>query len=88
MLKTLSMSLVISIWAAIPVAQAQGPSPDPFDPGAQRKPDHLINEHNLTATGKTVPHPGLPQSSGTTGLDRRIETKDDKVERTICSNCN
>jgi len=87
MLKALSVSLVIAVWTGSPAALAQN-SPDPFGPGPERKADHLINERNLTATGKTVPHPGLPQSSGTTGLDRQIEKKDDKVERSICSNCN
>lgn len=87
MLKTLSISLVVAAWTAIPAAKAQENAPDPFGPGPEMKADHLINQRNLTATGKTVPHPGLPQSSGNTGLDRKIEKKDDKVERSICSNC-
>ncbi|SFK69048.1 hypothetical protein [Methylocapsa palsarum] len=88
MLKPLPISLALAVWTVIPAALAQGGSPDPFGPGPEPKADRLINERNLTATGKTVPHPGLPQGSGTTGLDRRIEKKDDKVERSICSNCN
>jgi hypothetical protein len=80
------MSFIIAVWTGIPTAQAQ--PPDPFGPGPERKADHLLNQRNLTPTGKTIPHPGRPQSSGTTGLDRTIEKKDDKVERSICSNCN
>ena len=47
----------------------------------------LVSEQYRTKNGTTMPHPGVTQGEGNTPLDRTIERKDDKVMRSICSNC-
>jgi hypothetical protein len=54
---------------------------------SQPPPGHPLHENYLTSTGKTVPRPGLPQSSGETPLDRSIEQQDDRTQNSICSAC-
>ncbi len=57
-------------------------------PGTQRDSNgRLLNQDYLTPTGETVPHPGLSQGPGVTPLDRNIRNQDDRVEKSICSNC-
>jgi hypothetical protein len=72
--------LISAIWILTPGVQAG-------DAAGSRPASGLLNENNLTATGETVPHPGVSQSGGTTELDIAIQRKDDRVERSICSNC-
>ena len=50
-------------------------------------PGHLLDQDYLTSTGEAVPRPGIPQSSGETPLDRRIEQQDDRIDNSICSGC-
>jgi hypothetical protein len=47
-----------------------------------------LNENYLAPTGETVPHPGASQGAATTDLDRRIEQKNNRLDQSICSNCN
>jgi hypothetical protein len=46
-----------------------------------------LNSDHLARTGKTLPHPGVPQASGTTELDRSIQKQDDRTEESICKAC-
>ena len=46
-----------------------------------------LNSDHLAPTGKTLPHPGVPQASGTTELDRAIQRQDDRLEESICKGC-
>jgi len=50
-------------------------------------PGHLLNQDYLTSTGETVPRPGVPQSSGTTPLDRAIREQNDRIDNSICNGC-
>ena len=50
-------------------------------------PGHLLNQDYLTSTGETVPRPGVPQSSGTTPLDRAIREPNDRIDNSICNGC-
>ncbi|WP_036263461.1 hypothetical protein [Methylocapsa aurea] len=86
MVKTKWMALLfISAIGTAPVL-AQGGGFEAL-PSGEKSAAGLLNEHNLTATGKTVPHPGVPQDSGMTELDRQIQKKDGLLERSICANC-
>jgi hypothetical protein len=46
-----------------------------------------LNSGHLAPTGKTVPNPGVPQASGTTDLDRKIQQQDDRTQESICKGC-
>jgi hypothetical protein len=46
-----------------------------------------LNKDHLAPTGKTLPHPGVPQASGTTELDHKIQEQDDRTEESICKGC-
>jgi hypothetical protein len=59
-------------------------APSPAD---QPPRQGLIRGGHITATGATVPHPGVSQSDGTTALDRGIEREDDRIQRGICKGC-
>jgi hypothetical protein len=84
MMKPLSVALLCATVIGITVVQAQtGPGPVP-----RHKATRLLNENYLTSTGETVPHPGAAQGAATTDLDRRIEQQNDRVNQSICSNCN
>ena len=50
-------------------------------------PGHLLIQDYLTSTGETVPRPGVPQSSGTTPLDREIRQENDRIDNSICNGC-
>jgi hypothetical protein len=47
----------------------------------------LLRENNITSTGATVPLPGASKGAGETTLDRRIEQRNDQIDKSICSNC-
>ena len=83
MMKLLFVALLCATVTGITVAQAQtgaGPAP-------RQRATGLLNENYLTSTGETVPHPGASQGAATTGLDRRIEQQNDRINQSICSNC-
>jgi hypothetical protein len=83
MTKPLFVALLCATVIGITVVQAQtgtGPAPRPRATG-------LLNRNYLTSTGETVAHPGASQGAATTDLDRRIGRQNDRVDQSICSNC-
>jgi hypothetical protein len=50
-------------------------------------PGHLLDQDYTTSTGATVPQPGVPQGSGPTALDRKIQQEDNKIDNSICKGC-
>jgi hypothetical protein len=50
-------------------------------------PGHLLDQDYLAPTGATVPRPGVPQGSGPTALDRKIQQEDNKLDNSICKGC-
>ena len=48
---------------------------------------HLLGRDYLAPTGATVPRPGVPQGSGPTALDRKIQQEDDRIDNSICKGC-
>jgi hypothetical protein len=84
MMKPLFVALLCAIVIGITVAQAQtgtGPAP-------RHRATGLLNKNYLTSTGETVAHPGASQGGATTDLDRQIGRQNDRVDQSICSNCN
>jgi hypothetical protein len=55
---------------------------------ARAKDTQLLNENYLTPTGEAVSRPGISQGAPTTNLDRRIEEENNRLDKSICSNCN
>ena len=84
MMKPLFVALLCATVTGIAVVQAQTGS----DPAPRHRPTRLLNENYLTSTGETVPPPGASQGAATSGLDRRIEQQNDRINQSICSNCN
>jgi hypothetical protein len=83
-MKLLFVALLCAAVTAITVVQAQTGT----DPAPRPKASRLLNENHLTSTGETVPHPGISQGAGTTDLDRRIGRRNERIDRSICGNCN
>jgi hypothetical protein len=50
-------------------------------------PGHLLDQNYTTSTGATVPQPGVPQGSGPTALDRKIQQQDNAIDNSICKGC-
>ncbi|MGO9673161.1 MAG: hypothetical protein ACLPSF_03160 [Methylocella sp.] len=50
-------------------------------------PGHLLNQDYLTPTGETVPRPGVSQAPGPSPLDRSMQKQDNRIDKSICSNC-
>jgi hypothetical protein len=50
-------------------------------------PGHLLDQDYLAPTGATVPRPDVPQDSGPTALDRKIEKEDNRIDNSICKGC-
>jgi hypothetical protein len=84
MMKPLFVALLCATVAGITVVRAQTGT----DPAPRPKATRLLNENYLTSTGETVPHPGVSQGAATTDLDRRIRQRNDRINQSICSNCN
>ncbi len=86
MVKRISAALfafaVISGASAYAQTAGEDSATPPADPNAA-----LLNQDYLTATGATVPHPGVPQGSAETPLDRDIADEDKRIDNSICSNC-
>jgi hypothetical protein len=51
------------------------------------EPGQLLDKDYTTSTGATVPRPGVPQGSGPTALDRKIQQEDNKLDNSICKGC-
>ena len=83
MMNPLFVALLWATVTGITVVQAQT--------GTGRSTRHegtgLLNENYLTTTGETVAHPGASQGAATTDLDRGIEQQNDRINQSICSNC-
>jgi hypothetical protein len=47
----------------------------------------LLDRDYLAPTGATVPRPGVPQASGPTELDRKIQQEDNRIDNSICKGC-
>jgi hypothetical protein len=47
----------------------------------------LLDKDYLAPTGATVPRPGVPQASGPSALDRKIQEQDNKIDNSICKGC-
>jgi hypothetical protein len=54
---------------------------------AKPAPGQLLDKDYLTSTGETVPRPGVPQASGPTPLDRKIQEEDNRLDNSICKGC-
>ena len=54
---------------------------------SQPTPGHLLDQDYQTSTGATVPRPGVPQASGPSALDRKIQEEDNKIDNSICKGC-
>jgi hypothetical protein len=50
-------------------------------------PGQLLDKDYTTSTGATVPRPGVPQASGPTALDRKIQQEDNQLDNSICKGC-
>ena len=53
----------------------------------QANAGHLLDQDYLTSTGATVPRPGVPQGSGPTPLDRKIQQENNQIDNSICKGC-
>jgi hypothetical protein len=84
MMKALFVAPLCATVIGTTVVQAQTGS----GPAPRHKAARLLNENYLTSTGETVPHPGVSQGAATTDLDRRIRQRNDRIDQSICSNCN
>lgn len=83
---TLGITTLGIATAQTPNVAPASPSPPGSDP-ANPPGSGPANQSYLTSSGQTVPHPGVPQNSGVTPLDRKIYKRDNAVEHSICSNC-
>ncbi len=54
---------------------------------AKPAPGHLLDKDYLAPTGATVPRPGVPQGSGPTALDRKIQQENNQIDNSICKGC-
>jgi hypothetical protein len=84
---TLTVVIFTALMAAAVATSAQGYDGYVAPELSKPAPGHLLDQDYLTSTGATVPRPGVPQSSGETVLDRRIEKQDDRIDNSICSGC-
>ena len=50
-------------------------------------PGQLLRQDYITRTGATVDRPGVPQASGPTALDRKIQEEDNRIDNSICYDC-
>ena len=50
-------------------------------------PGQLLDHDYLAPTGATVPRPGVPQASGPSALDRKIQEEDNRIDNSICKGC-
>lgn len=87
MIKESLLGLLLAIASGASV-HAQSGGSDTTGEAAPARGTGLLNERNLAPTGKTLPHPGVSQGAPTSDLDRRIEQQDDKLDQSICGNCN
>ena len=53
----------------------------------ERRSTGLLREKYLTRTGETVPHAGMSQGAPMTAFDYWIMERDNRIQRSVCSNC-
>jgi hypothetical protein len=83
MMNPLFVALLCATVTGITAVQAQTGTSQ----ATQHEATGLLNEKYLTTTGQTVAHPGASQGAATTDLDRGIEQRNDRINQSICSNC-
>lgn len=87
MAKSVLVILLLATGSAVPAAGQTG-APDSAGGVSEGRSSGPLHTQFLAPTGATVPRPGaLPRNLGTTRLDRQSFDRDDRIERSICSNC-
>lgn len=83
------LALIVTFTALVAAgaANAQSDGGNVAPERSRPTPGHLLNQDYLTSTGETVARPGVPQSSGTTPLDRAIREQNDRIDNSICNGC-
>jgi hypothetical protein len=87
MAKSIAIAIILTAAMAGAPASAQGDGANVAPELSRPTPGHLLDQDYLTSTGETVPHPGVPQASGPTPLDRAIEDKNNRIDNSICNGC-
>ena len=83
-------ALIVTISTALMTGVATHPQNDGglVAPELSRpSPGQLLRQDYITGTGATVDRPGVPQASGPTALDRKIQEEDNRIDNSICSDC-
>jgi hypothetical protein len=88
-------TMIFAFMSAISMGQPVFAQPRPSLPAEDQpvimrpegEPTRLLRQNNITSTGKTVPHPGVPQGSGPTPLDYDIERENNRIDSSICKGC-
>lgn len=88
MVKAFYAAVLIMTATGTFVVQAQTTGADANAAASGRRDPGLLNENYLAPTGETVPHPGASQGAPTSDLDRHIEQENNRLDQSICSNCN
>jgi hypothetical protein len=83
----LALIVIFTALSAGGAANAQSDSGYVAPELSRPTPGHLLDQDYLTSTGETVPRPGVPQSSGTTPLDRAIREQNNRIDNSICNGC-
>jgi hypothetical protein len=84
------LALIVTIFTTLIAGVAANAQSDGGYVAPERSrpaPGHLLNQDYLTSTDETVPRPGVPQSSGTTPLDRTAREQNDRIDNSICTGC-
>jgi len=84
----------LALIVIISTALTTGVAADPQNNGglvapelSRPTPGQLLRQDYITGTGATVDRPGVPQASGPTALDRKIQEEDNRIDNSICSDC-
>ncbi len=85
--RSVSIVIILTALTASGAANAQSDGRYVAPELGRPAPGHLLIQDYLTSTGETVPRPGVPQSSGTTPLDREIRQENDRIDNSICNGC-
>jgi hypothetical protein len=84
------LALIVIISTALTTGVAAAPQNDVglVAPELSRPtPGQLLRQDYIAGTGATVPRPGVPQASGPTALDRKIQEEDNRIDNSICYDC-
>ena len=80
-------TLIFTVLMAGAAANAQNNGGNVAPELSKPTPGHLLNQDYLTPTGETVPRPGVSQAPGPSPLDRSMQKQDNRIDKSICSNC-